>query len=210
MSRLYCPQGRRARWAGSILSPLRRPLKSAARALPIPTTIPMIQPATGIAETALRARSIPTLAMAPRSCTGSAETAKGTSASRPAISPLPGRADAIFDQTVPSKSPAIVAFVFQRIWVAWFQAWAPAWLKISSPIVCWPPPSSRCMRLVKAVSARASCPGNGLVKMSGTRSNKRLFGLMSTTSHRSRYTTGSYTPAVFPAFEGKALFFHHR
>jgi hypothetical protein len=60
---------------------------------------------------------------------------------------------ATFDHVSPSRSPAIVALVFQSICVARFHACAPAWLRIASPTV-WPPwPWTRCMRILKASSA---------------------------------------------------------
>jgi hypothetical protein len=118
MSRLYLPQGRRARSSGEDAPSLSIPLKRPASALPIPTTIPMIQPATGMAETALSAKSIATLAIAPTSIAGSAVTANGTSAKMPAMASVFGLIHATLDHTSPRRSPAIVALVFQSICVA--------------------------------------------------------------------------------------------
>ena len=139
-SRLYRPQGSFARSSGATWSLAASPLKMPASALPTPTTMPMIQPAIGIAETAFKAMSTATLAMAPSSLAGSPVNANGTSASKPAMASVLGLIHATLPQTLPSMSPLRVAFFFQRSWVAWFQASAPAWLRRASPTVLPDPP----------------------------------------------------------------------
>jgi hypothetical protein len=81
----------------------------------MPTTMPMIHPAIGIAETAFKAMSTATLAIAPINWTGSAVTANGISAKRPAMASVFGLIHATLPHTSPSTSPARVAFFFHRI-----------------------------------------------------------------------------------------------
>jgi hypothetical protein len=79
--------------------------------------------------------SIATLPIAPSKRSGLVVTSNGTSARSPAIVSDFGSIHAILDHTSPRTSPESVARVFQSICVAWFHAWAPAWLRIASPMV---------------------------------------------------------------------------